>query len=404
MILTGCLIIGTILCSSTNQIPLPKLVIPEGLGVNIHFTGEPKDLDLIAEGGFRFIRMDFAWGGIEREKGVYNFKSYDELTEGCAKRGIRILYILDYSNKLYESDQSVRTPEGRKAFAEYAATAAKRYAGKGILWEVWNEPNLKQFWTPQPSIDDYCALVEAIAAPVKEADPSGTFIAPATSGIPMEWLEGCFKNGLLKWIDALSVHPYRPHPPETVMGDYAKLRELIKRYAPEGKEIPIISGEWGYSIINWDKNRLSEEQQARYLVRMYLTNLLEGVSVNIWYDWKDDGTDPNEREHHFGTVTHDLKPKMAYLAAKTLAHNLEGYSIDSRIDLGENKDMVLKLKNSQKEAIAFWTMDEDHEIKLPIQSGKGILLNMTGDKQEISWGNDGLKITLSQNPQYLILQ
>lgn len=397
--------IGSFLCSSAVQASLPELVIPEGLGVNIHFTGEPRDLDLIAEGGFKYIRMDFGWGGIEREKGKYDFigTGYDALTEGCIKRGIRILYILDYSNKLYETDRSVRTKEGRKAFAEYAAVSVKRYAGTGILWEVWNEPNLKMFWNPQPSVDDYCALVEALSPGVKAADPSGMLVAPATSGIPMEWLEGCFKKGLLNWVEAITVHPYRPHNPETVMGDYAKLRELIRKYAPQGEEIPVISGEWGYSLINWDKNPLSEEQQAQYLVRMYLINLYQNIPVNIWYDWKDDGLDPNEREHHFGTVTNDLKPKMAYIAAKTLAHNLKGYSIDKRIDLVDEKDFVFLLKNENHEAIALWTSGQEHEAKLPIQTGKGTIINMTGDKKDISWDGDGLEITLTQSPQYLKL-
>jgi len=405
MILAGCFFIGSFLCSSAVQASLPELVIPEGLGVNIHFTGEPRDLDLIAEGGFKYIRMDFGWGGIEKEKGKYDFigTGYDALTEGCIKRGIRILYILDYSNKLYEPDRSVRTKEGQKAFAEYAAVSVKRYAGKGILWEVWNEPNLKMFWNPQPSVDDYCALVEALSPGVKAADPSGMLVAPATSGIPMEWLEGCFKKGLLNWVDAITVHPYRPHNPETVMGDYAKLRELIRKYAPQGEEIPVISGEWGYSLINWDKNPLSEEQQAQYLVRMYLINLYQNIPVNIWYDWKDDGLDPNEREHHFGTVTNDLKPKMAYIAAKTLAHNLKGYSIDKRIDLVDEKDFVFLLKNENHEAIALWTSGQEHEAKLPIQTGKGTIINMTGDKKDISWDGDGLEITLTQSPQYLKL-
>ncbi|MCK4294497.1 MAG: cellulase family glycosylhydrolase, partial [Planctomycetes bacterium] len=187
---------------SVGAIPLPELAVPNGFGTNIHFRGEPKDLDLIRDGGFKFIRMDLTWGGVERKKGVYEFEKigYDALTEGCTKRDIRILYILDYSNRLYESQRSVRTEEGRKAFAAYAEAAAKRYKGKGILWEIWNEPNIKQFWVPQPSVDDYCKLVEETAPLVKKADPSALVVAGATSGIPFKWLEDCFKKGLLKWI------------------------------------------------------------------------------------------------------------------------------------------------------------------------------------------------------------
>ena len=391
---------------SLAAVSLPELAVPNGFGVNIHFTGDPKDLDLIRDGGFKFIRMDLGWGGIEREKGNYNFErtGYDALSDGCSRRGIRIIYILDYSNNLYESDRSVRTEEGRKAFAAFAEAAATRYKGKGILWEIWNEPNIEQFWTPQPSADDYCKLVEAAAPIVKQADPSGLVVAPATSTIPFDWIEACFKNGLLKWIDVLSVHPYRPQPPETVIKDYDRLRELIKHYAPQGKDIPIISGEWGYSNINWDKARLSEEQQARFLAREFLINLYQRIPVSIWYDWKNDGTDPNEREHHFGTVMHDLKPKAAYLAAKTLSSTLPGYSIDGRLDLGSDKDFAFKLINGNNQAIAIWTVGDEHQITLQTPTGKGTLIDMLAKRQEISWNENALTLPISQSPQYLLIE
>jgi hypothetical protein len=385
---------------------LPELKIPDGFGVNIHFTGEPKDLDLIAEAGFKFIRMDFSWSGIERTKGVYDFEktSYDALTNGCTKRGIRILYILDYSNRLYESEQSVRTDQGRAAFAAFAQAAAKRYAGKNVLWEIWNEPNIKQFWSPQPGVDDYCKLVEAAAAAIKKADPNAFVVAPATSTIPFDWLEACFKKGLLNWIDALTVHPYRPQSPETVIKDYAKLRELITRYAPQGKKVPIISGEWGYSNVNWDSSRLSDEKQGQYLARMFLTNLHQNVPVSIWYDWKNDGIDPNEREHNFGTVTHELKPKLAYLAAKNLSTILAGYSIEKRLDLPSEKDFALVLKKDNSRAIALWTTDKEHEVTLSLSANQGTLVDMLGNKKEISWKDQGPKLNVSQSPQYLLLK
>ena len=176
--------------------PLPGPAIPDGFGVNIHFTGIPRDLHMIADAGFKFIRMDLVWSRIEQEKGEYDFKEsgYDSLTLACDKLGIRVLYILDYSNMLYETDRSVRTEAGRKAFADFAEAAAKRYAGKGILWEIWNEANLEQFWSPQPSVDDYCKLVEACASRIKQADPSGQVVAGATSQIPLKWFEGCKKR------------------------------------------------------------------------------------------------------------------------------------------------------------------------------------------------------------------
>ena len=385
---------------------LPHPAIPNGFGVNIHFARQGRDLDLIAAGGFKFIRMDLSWSGVEKARGVYDFEKsgYDDLTKGCTERGINIVYIFDYSNKLYEEDRSVRTEEGRKAFAAFAEAAAKRYAGKGILWEIWNEPNLKQFWTPQPSVEDYCKLVEEAAPRIKAADPGGQVVAGATSQIPMTWLEDCFKAGLLKSIDVLSVHPYRSKAPETVVGDYAKLRELVKQHAPAGKEIPIISGEWGYSNINWDKTRLTEQQQAEYLTRMFLTNLHQGIPVSIWYDWKNDGTDPNEREHNFGTVDHDLNPKAPYLALKVLSFMLAGYSIDRRLDLGSEEDFALRLTNGQNEAIAFWTLGQKHTVVLPVDPTEVTLVGIYGGKVVINWKSEKLKLSAEQAPQYLLIR
>lgn len=400
------LVIGVFSPAVMGAEPLPGPAIPNGFGVNIHFTGLPRDLKMIAEAGFKFIRMDLVWSRIEKTKGEYDFKGsgYDSLTLGCEKLGIRVLYILDYSNELYESDRSVRTEAGRKAFADFAEAAAKRYAGKGILWEIWNEANIKQFWTPQPSVDDYCKLVEAVAPRVREADPSGQVVAGATSQIPLGWFEGCFKNGVLKWIDVLSVHPYRSQNPETVIQDYAKLRELIARYAPASKQIPVISGEWGYSNLNWDKSRLTEQQQAEYMVRMFLINSYQNIPVSIWYDWKNDGTDPNEREHQFGTVKHDLNPKAAYLAAKVLSSTLKGYSIEQKLDLGNENDFAFKLISGNREAVAFWTLGAKHNVTLPIDPTEVTLVGIYGAKVIINWKTEHLTIGAEQSPRYLLIK
>ena len=93
------------------------------------------------------------------------------------------------------------------------------------------------------------------------------------------------------------------------------------KHAPKGKSVPILSGEWGYSAA-W--HNYTEEIQGRMLPRQWLTNLSNEVPLSIWYDWHDDGTDPKEGEHHFGTVAHAefagrdplYDPKPAYLAAR----------------------------------------------------------------------------------------
>ena len=49
---------------------LPNPAVPAGLGVNIHFTdAKPGEMKMIADGGFRWVRMDLGWAHTERELG-----------------------------------------------------------------------------------------------------------------------------------------------------------------------------------------------------------------------------------------------------------------------------------------------------------------------------------------------
>jgi hypothetical protein len=89
------LVLGLLHQALCDQIP--PAVIPVGVGVNIHFvTGYARDLDLITNAGFRFVRMDFSWEATERNAGVYDWTGYDELTAHLEQRALRAFYILDY--------------------------------------------------------------------------------------------------------------------------------------------------------------------------------------------------------------------------------------------------------------------------------------------------------------------
>ena len=371
--MNACLVsLLAVLPLAVSAADLPELVLPAGVGVNIHFTrGHEKDLDLIAAAGFKFIRMDFSWGGTERAKGVYNWADYDELTANLKKRGLRAYYILDYSNGLYEDTvvsinpvsgreqrdtASPSKPESIAAFARWAAAAAAHFKGRQIVWEIWNEPNIS-FWKPKPNVTNYSALVLATCKAVRAVDPQATILAPGSSEVPWEFIEHLFKDGALEHIDGVSVHPYRSYSkgPETALTDYRRLRALIERYAPPARRnLPIISGEWGYAT--HAKGGVALDSQAAFLARQQLANLYAGVPLSIWYDWKNDGPDASEREHNFGTVTLDLKPKPSYLAAQTLTRQLDGFRIARRLDGGSSNAWVLLLVNRRGEQkLAAWS-------------------------------------------------
>src|SRR6266568_4776243 len=109
------------------------------------------------------------------------------------------------------------------------------------------------------------------------------------------------------------------------------------------------------------------ETQAAFAARQQLANLLQGIPLSIWYDWKNDGSDPNENEHNFGTVLPDLTPKPAYTAIKTLTRELSGYRIVRRLTLESDKDYALVCQTaSGGQKLAAWTTGEAHLATLDL--------------------------------------
>ncbi len=394
--------------------PHPSLPNPgtlDGLGVNIHFTDPSKgEMEMLAAAGFRWVRMDLGWENIERERGKYDFSAIDRLVSQLERFKIKALFILDYSHRLYEQDNSVRTDEGRSAFARWAAATAKRYEGRGFLWEVWNEPNIS-FWKPTPDAAVYSALAHAAAAQIHKTSPGEAVIGPACSGIDVPFLDGCFKMGVLEDFAGVSLHPYRQSDPETVLPEYAKLRNSIQQAAPANSTIPLISGEWGYSAA-WDG--FDEDRQGRMLARGFLTNLSQGIALSIWYDWRDDGSNPKDAEHHFGSVglprnvegggaVFRIKP--AYRAAHTLTTTLQGMHFIKRLALGTTNDWVLLFGKDHEMAAACWTTANDaRTIRLPVGNAKLRLHDHLGTDITPPAGTEGsIEVALDGAPRYLSL-
>ena len=394
--------------SAQARSPLESPLLPDGLGVNIHFTDpKPGEMEMLAAGGFRWVRMDLSWGRTERVKGEYDFSHYDNLMEALKPHGIRALLILDYSNKYYDQGLSPCSDEGRQAFARWAAAAAAHFRGRGVLWEMYNEPNIK-FWKPAPKVDDYVKLALEVGHALRQAAPDELYIGPATSQIDLRFLEECFNAGLLEHWSAVSVHPYRFTGPETAAAEYAALRRLIQQYAPQGKRVPILSGEWGYSSV---RKGIDDTVQGRYLPRQWLTNVSNDVPLSIWYDWHDDGADPEEKEHHFGTVRYPYRagqspvyePKPAYLAAQTLTRCLAGFRFSKRLHVGRADDYVLLFHNGANVRLAAWTTSaEPHEATIPASPGRFQVTSHLGEALPAATADgQGLRLTLNDGPQYL---
>ena len=348
------------------------------LGVNHHFTQQTEqdawDIRTTATAGFRIIRYDMTWEQVERVKGDYDFTPFDRLVTQMVAKGIRPLFILDYGNSLY-GERAMRTEESRAAFARFAGAAAKRYQGKGVSWEIWNEPNTDRFWLPVSNPYEYMKLVIDAVTEMRWEDPDAYIIGPGVAGMDFPYLETLIKVGLLRYVDAVSIHPYRREAPETILPEYERLKQLIQQKQPQGKQIPIVVSELGYSAAAF---RGDEQLQARYLSRMFLINTFAGVDFTIWYDFRNDGPDPREGEHNFGLLRQDGTPKATINAAQEMSRQLGGRIFARRLTSRPNDFLLEFMDGKSKSCVVAWTTGKAHATKV---EGQG-------------------RVELTQTPQY----
>lgn len=460
MRLFSCAILMLSLCAGAScavaQTPalpmrgLPPLVVPQGLGVNIKSSFmSAEELDKLAAAGFRVVRFDLPWNIVETSKGQYEFakgqQNFDRLVDETAKRGIRVLYIMAYGNALYcdKGDKGEvfgpYTPEQRKAFANYAAAAAKHFAGKGVIFEIWNEPNHANFWKTGKEKGDtpsqlWSELAKVVIPAMRQADPNATIVGPALSGPSqgevfdanvvaansMNFLKDAAATGVLQQLDAVSIHAYRDWWPETFLVQHEEIRKLFAQYKVDR---PLFNGEQGWATwFHWGahggKGRMSEQgnglrwptrdQQASYLVRNYLMNQSLGMPITVWYCWpeEDMATPPPHLPNNMGMGLMDRggNPKQNYFAAKAMSEVLAGYSFVERVRSADPQDWLLKFKKNDATIVVVWAEEGQplrpvpRPTELPAVPAK--VVDLYGNVVQLSPGSRTLGLT--NEPQYVL--
>jgi polysaccharide biosynthesis protein PslG len=248
---------------------------------------------------------------------------------------------------------------------------------------------------------------------IEQIAPNETFIGPGLLHDHLNFLEETFKNNLLTYWDAISVHPYRhDKSPETVSTHYSQFKDLIKKYNSSSNNIPVISGEWGYPKVSWGGISYNEDKQARFLARQWLFNLSQNIPISIWFEWKE-SSNPDMgwgvvRSKYYSGRNPVYDPKPAYHAAKTLATSLKDYSFSRRIMYGSGADYILEFENvvqsgSSRAYVVWRDASNSTKLNLPIMSGKFNVISHLGKSLgTVSAQSQGIPIEVTSGPKYLI--
>jgi hypothetical protein len=337
------------------------------LGVNIHFTDDDAALDAARAAGFSYIRMDLFWTIVETAPGVYDFSSYDHLLADLEAREMKALFILDYGNPLYTSSGLAPPTNATaiQAFGHFAEEAARHFAGRPVSFEIWNEPNIAQFWPPKPDALQYVALATVAVARVHAGNASAKVSTGGLSTMDCAFLRSCLAAGGGIGADAIGVHPYRSGSPESASDDVLAVRALVQEALPSNP--PVWNTEWGYSS-SWfgdGHSSAARTRQAVMAIRELLTAWSLGFPLIIYYDLRDDGTDPANAEHNFGLLANDYSNKPAMQAVCTLVRVAKDRELAGILPMAHDHLYALRLDGTNDMVVTMWARTADVKVFVP---------------------------------------
>lgn len=232
-----------------------------------------------AELGVKWARCQTGWARCEKTRGQLDFGWLDEVVDGLLKIGIQPWFNLGYGNPLYtpKADETavgwvpVFDEAAMNAWKTFAEKISSHFKGRVRHYEIWNEPNITNFWKPgKPDAASYVKLVEQTAPIIRQHAPDAVIIGGAFAGVPMDYIKKSLEAGLAKHIDKMSYHPYRPVPESNYEKEVHAMRELLKQNG--GERIALWQGENGcpsktggagaLKDVDWNETR-----QAKWLLR-----------------------------------------------------------------------------------------------------------------------------------------
>ena len=397
--------------------------IPSVVGVQLKNDDMTKAiLGKAKDTGLGFVRKGIYWSTIEPVKGVYDWSKTDQWVKDIENSGFTILMTVVWNNRLYEDiyDRAIVTDEGREAFAKFASDLVSHYKDNNIIFEIWNEPNLRGFWHENDTNKsntvemgkEYADLIKVAVPAMKKANPDCRVAICSISCLwsdSFRWFNSVVENGGLDCgADYISVHPYGFTFPEASMMDgYPVIWATLEKEGHE--EMGIINSEVGFELNYLIQHGATAENaldvQAWCFVRQNMVDRMAGIAYSNWYEFSD---------AQWGMIEDNLAIRPSHTAAKVLSSELNGYKYLYRVELDKDEDYALVFGNDagEKKMVA-WTsptkaMPSDgkisvvHEVSIPVGvTGSHKITETLGKTSNIKSEDNLLKIKLSGAPVYI---
>ena len=200
-------------------------------------------------------------------------------------------------------------PDNPQAYGDWVYDVVSEFKDDVTVWEIWNEPNLSQFFEGKDPVK-YTNFLKEGYTNAKAADSNcfvlGCSVAWTHSG-SRSFIQTIYNNGGKDYMDALSHHPYcYPYAPDAHPSNPYTDLPLIKQLMEQNGDNNHI---W-ITELGWEVDGVTESQQAEYLVEcLEYARDWGWVDCFIVYQWKDGAK-------QMGITTSSTQPKLSYYAVQ----------------------------------------------------------------------------------------
>jgi hypothetical protein len=312
--------------------------------------GRVKELSKIKSLGFNEVRFDLAWNIIQpKNNNTYNWTLFDQIMQDVKDSGLKSVVTLDRT-PVWARPATCKysifcAPAQSSNFAKFAAAAVKRYQGYGInAWEIWNEPNIVNFWKPEPNPSQYVQLIKASYLAIKRQDPGAIVLIGGLAGNadnagasyidPRTFLERLYSDKAKNYFNGVAYHPYTnlrlpqntgPHNGWSKMYiTNPSIRSIMVANGDQSKEVWITefgapTNGPGVEVTNpavqvsSRADHVSPAAQAQIALEgIHDAQKIMWIKDLDWYTYSDSGTVTNTPGNFYGLLQNDGKPKAAY--------------------------------------------------------------------------------------------
>lgn len=302
----------------------PRVVVGEPTGIcHAGYSSSDEEYAILRKLGVRLIRIPFYWTQIQPDKETWDFSTCDQFMAAADKHGMKVLAVLAFDNNAVEksADGAARNvylaPEDLPLFAEFIARTVERYKDRVYAWEIWNEPDIPQFWGG--TTEEFYPVARTAADAVRAAAPDARLLGTAMTSMlglySAPGIEGLHASGALRQVDHPAMHTYVSDP----RAYYNEFRRVQNAAAKHGHPGPVWITELGGptgGVYPW---LIPASLRPGHLLKAYTIATSLGIEHLFWHCYQDADPetlrrDPLNSEWYFGLVRHGGEWKPAAYA------------------------------------------------------------------------------------------